>query len=326
MKYIKYTLAIVSFLFLILPQTSIFSQTFSAKDAQKQFNISHFPKYPGPNEKISAEIISYAFDVDRSYITWTLNGEMISQGRGLKRIDFTNGNLGDSMSLYISVVTNDGLSVSQGIEFKVVDVDLLWEADSHTPIFYKGKAVPVSGSIVKITTIPQGFDSMKNLVYRWERDFVYDSRASGVDKNTYSIKFTDIFGGETIGVTVSDQQNRQIFQKSIKIKRGEPEILFYEEDPLEGPLYQRTILGSLELAGQLEIVIRAEPYFFPNGDFFDLLRIWKMNNEKVEPFSNPNFIGLTVPEDIKGEALIELKVNNPNSYFQTVDKKIKLLF
>ncbi len=38
--------------------------------------------------------------------------------------------------------------------FQPADVDILWEAQNYAPAGYKGKALPVSGSQIKITAIP----------------------------------------------------------------------------------------------------------------------------------------------------------------------------
>ena len=54
-------------------------------DYSSDFSIELVPDNPRPNQAVSAKIVSYQFDVNRSAITWILDGKTIVSGPEKKR-------------------------------------------------------------------------------------------------------------------------------------------------------------------------------------------------------------------------------------------------
>ena len=50
-----------------------------------EFTIELVPSDPKPNDLVFAKVVSYQFDINRSVITWILDGKIIAQGAGKKR-------------------------------------------------------------------------------------------------------------------------------------------------------------------------------------------------------------------------------------------------
>lgn len=299
-------------------------------DTGESFFVKFEPETPGPNTEVKAELRSYSFDADRAYIIWSVNGEVWLEGRGKKNFSFKTGDIGTHTSLNISVIPQTGTSQSKSFSFIPADIDFIWEAQTYTPPSYKGKALPVAGSTVKITAIPR-FNSgtipkPSNYIYKWQLDFKNYPDQSGAGKNSFILKMDNLFSKKTISVEASDYQKTNIAKKSIKIENYEPKINFYEEKPLEGTQYNKAILGEFELKAP-EINIKAEPYFFSINNLPQLSYHWKMNNKKIDPKeSKPYIVNLKVPEGGLGTSLIDLRIENPSSIFQAAEKSLKIKF
>jgi len=312
------------FVVLILPIRNVDSVNITPPSGD--FEIRMTPEHPGANTNVEAKIISFSFNVDSSNITWTLNGKIIEQGIGAKTIDFQTGNIGSTLSLSVFIVTNNGKQIENKTIFKIVEADMLWDANTYTPYFYKGKSEPIIYNEINVTAVPSGFSSgNKNLIYKWSKNYKNVANVSGTGRNTFSFSFSELRDTEKIGVEISNLQGSEVYKKTITIKKREPEILFYEEHPLEGPLYQRSIFENFDMQKQ-EIVIRAEPFFFPKEDVEDLSFDWDASGERITPLSRKNIIGLTTLLNSEGESNISLFVENTKKLFQDISNKFKLNF
>lgn len=289
------------------------------------FEIKFSPATLTPNIDATAQILTYSFDTDVSYITWAVNGKIVAQGRGKKSITFKTGNLGSALSISAVVTTETGRETSKKLSFTIGEVDLLWQAFSHTPVFYKGKAWPTIGTPVKITALPQGLGDSKNLIYEWKRDFKIAPDASGVGKDSFLFTFSQYFDEEDITLTVWGPKKEFSLTKLLTIKRKSPVVVFYEENSLEGPLYQRVLWDNILLL-KPELVIRAEPYFYPQKDISNLVYTWKMNEKEIKPISEQNIIGLSAPQNTSGASIISLELKNPAKFLQQTTKQINLTF
>lgn len=125
------------------------------------WSVEFTPDTPGPNTAVSATIVSYSFDVNRAGIVWILNGQTKLRGTGQKTFSFTTGNLGSQTNVSVLITTDTGVDLQKNFSFKPADVDILWSAQNYVPAAYKGKSMPVSGSMIKVTAIPHfGFLSV----------------------------------------------------------------------------------------------------------------------------------------------------------------------
>jgi len=312
------------FVVLILPIKN--ADSVSIAPLSGDFEIRMTPEHPGANTNVEATVISFSFDVDSSNITWTLNGKIIEQGVGAKTIEFQMGNIGSMFSLSVFIITNNGKQVEKKTTFRIVETDILWNANTYTPYFYKGKSEPIIYNDISVTAFPHGFSSgNKNLIYKWSKNYKNIADVSGTGRNTFSFSFSELRDEERIGVEISNLQKTELYKKTIKIKMRQPEILFYEEHPLEGTLYQKSIPQNFDIQKQ-DIVIRAEPYFFPKDDVETLSFGWDTGGEKITPLSRKNIIGLTTLLNSEGESVISLFIENTQKLFQEVASEFKLSF
>ncbi|MCK6462733.1 MAG: hypothetical protein L6Q29_02845 [Candidatus Pacebacteria bacterium] len=321
--------AIIFFLMLsfVISQNS-FAQEIN--DYSSEFSIETIPGEPKPGERVSAKIVSYQFDPNRSDITWTLDGKIITRGMGVKTADFVLPSLGKESVLKVDIIANNGAKTSKTRKFSGSDIDFLWEAQTTVPAGYKGKALAGRGTVVKITALPHLFSAgsilpRNNLVYEWSLNYKNLPDSSGASKNTLAIRLNDL-GDYVVGLKVSTQNKSSSFQKYLHLTAEgiAPKVSLYRDDPLEGPLYGKSLAREMELSGG-EISLRAEPYFF-NIESGASVFNWFMNGKAIKPAKKPNVVSLRA-ESGSGEATIKVvaRKETPKS-FQEAERVMNITF
>ncbi len=307
----------------VLIAFGLFHQT---QAAGEDFSVEFSPENPGPNTGVSANIISYSFDINRSFITWIINGQTKLKGTGEKSFSFQTGNMGTQTALSVSITTDSGAQLRKNFSFKNADVDILWEALTYTPPWYKGKALPSSESLIKITAIPHfsGSISPSKLIYNWSVDFKNKPDISGLGKRSFTLRSVDVFNENKISVTVSNYDESITAEKNISIAIGQPKIISYEENPLEGTRSNQALQKEFQL-NSVAINIRAEPFFFSTINLKNLLYEWTMNSQKIATEEFPNILSLARGEQ-SGKSAIGLKIKNPINIMQFAENSLRVNF
>ena len=286
------------------------------------FFVDFSPQKPGANTQVSAQVTSYTFDVNRSSISWTLNGKKAGTG---KQFSFTTGDIGSQTTLRVSIATPDGFNLDKSFYFQAAEIDLLWETSSYVPPPYQGKALPPPQASIKVTAIPQGIKTAASkLIYEWKRNDKNLPDSSGQGKNTLNFYASET-GGDTIEVSVSDSGGNVNATNQIVIGVENPKILFYEDRPLEGTQYQKELGESVSL-GKPELILRAEPFFFSKRALPILSYEWQMNGQKIETPQKPNLLNLTAPSGQKGTSAISLALENSKNILERANKTIQINF
>ncbi len=299
-------------------------------DYSSDFTIELVPDNPRPNQAVSAKIVSYQFDINRSDITWIFNGKTVASGTGKKTADFVLPPLGQESVLTVSIITNEGVKTSKTKKFSGSDIDFFWKANTSVPAGYKGKALAGRKAFVKITALPHlysasGIISRSNLVYDWTFNYKNLPDDSGVGKNTLLIRLNDM-GDYVIGVKVSTKDKRASFQKFLHLSAEgvSPKAVFYADDPLEGPFYGKALGNKITLKTK-DINIRAEPYFFNQENGKATYR-WSMNGKSVKAGKKPNTISL-VSEESSGQARISFEMEKEvENSLQTAESGVNIAF
>jgi hypothetical protein len=288
----------------------------------QDFFVEFTPEYPGANTFVSGRVGSYSFDINRAEIAWIVNNKVAAMG---KNFSFTTGGLGSETRLDVSVITQSGSTFSKSFNFTAAEVDLLWEASSYTPVQYSGKALPSYQTIIKAVAIPQGMKTPdSNLVYEWKLNDRNLADSSGIGKNV--LNFSSSENDENfVEITVSNSDKSITAKNKILIKTRGPQILFYEELPLEGPQYQKELGASLSLQ-KSELTIIAEPYFFSRNALQSISYEWLMNDKKIETSGKPNLLNLALPAAVKGASLIRFSMSNLLNITETAEKELQINF
>ena len=276
------------------------------------FSISVSNFYPFPNEEITAKIQGANFDFWRANIKWTLNGKTILQGKADDEIKFKVGGLGTSASLTAVIKTQNGESIRKSITLRPTDIDIIWQADTYTPYFYKGKSFISPLSNATVAAIPyfvfQGKKiAPENLLFKWYLNDDFQTKGWGKDSFAFN---AGLFSGadREARVEISSQNETLIQQKTLRIPVRNPQINFYEYNSFEGVESAKTISGFKIASGEYSQFI-AEPYFVPNDKTRELEFEWKINGQKIANTKPLNILNFSSEAGSAGSALIDLTVS-----------------
>lgn len=326
---VKFSLAMAVFLLFF-----IFFPPFFSAEAQsfgETLEVSVSPQYPSVGERVFFTAKSVARDLNTTQITWSLDGRVAKQGIGEKNFDFTVGKLG---SVYSLTVSAGGLS--KNIVIRPTEVDLIWETDSYTPPFYKGKALrPFQGN-VRFVAIPHFVSSggvaldAKKLVYTWRNSGVLNPSASGFGRNSLSYSGALISRPLRIEVEVSSQDGGYRGRRVSLVEEVGPSVLLYEDHPLYGTLFGRALAGSdtIELpAGERELKISAVPYFFSADRAESKLKYsWSVNGVPLGDIDLKDSATFRQEGSAAGISRIFLSVENSEEFTQNSSSVFNLRF
>lgn len=253
------------------------------------------PKIPGPNETIKVSLEGFSIDLDRSTIVWYIDGvpqNSMETGVGRREVTLTTKNIGQKTVVDIAIFTLSGSKFDKQVIIDPIGVDLIWEADTYTPPFYRGKALPTNKSLVSVIAIPQIQESDNStFIYTWTEDrFNLNKSQSGYKKNILRTLSAESPLQKPIDIEIKTLSGDKKALRRINIPAFEPEIRFYQSNPLLGTNYNHTLKDTL-LVNTDEFTIRAEPYFMSNDEFDDqtITYIWKYNRQEIAR-SNKNIL------------------------------------
>ncbi len=315
-------------LFSILP-FAVSAQTFSAiKESDVVVKLS--PQIPGPNESVTITLQSYAIDLNKANISWTVNGKLTpSTEVGGKSIKITTGGVGSTISVVAEIKGTGFENITKNILIRPAEIDLLWEVkDSYVPPFYKGKALPSSESTIKVVAIPNiktaSGTKLKStdFVFNWKRNFDSVQASSGYGKDSFEFKHSYFNKTENISLVVSGVSLPTGADSQLSLTPGSPKILFYEQSPLYGTQYQKE-LGQLFTMNTDETSIVAEPYFFSpkNVIYSDVQFKWNVNGASVSNQSPKNVLPVR-KGGTGGSSKLTITVESITKLFQSATKTL----
>lgn len=267
---------------LFVATTSVASAQLDLPALDDALSITIAPAYPRPGESVTLTLTSPLHDLDSSTITWRAGGVVIAEGLGEKTARITAGTLGQSTTVRADIAGGGGL------ERSVVPsaVDILWESDSYTPPFYAGKALPSTGSRVRLAAfayLPRsggGFYDAKDLVYTWRLDGGTLKNLSGRGKSSTSLAAPTLFGNYVVSVEVSTADGAVSGRGSVSIRSLEPVIRLYRDHPLRGIEYKNA-LAATTFVDESEATFVATPYFAPTTNPNALTYAWRVNGRAL---------------------------------------------
>lgn len=286
------------------------------------------PATPEPFTDVTIEARSFAIDLNQAVITWTLNGEVVARGTAEKTITVRTGKPGAPFSLAVSAEEDDGTRATGEKTFQISGVDLLWEAPGAVvPTLYPGKALATVDTIVRVTALPEVFSGnqkipARNLLFFWTIDDVRFGAYSGKGKNILPVKMSGAVGAaHRVQVSVLLPDNTPAAERETTIRITAPEVLFYEEHPLLGALYQYAISDKTLSHGQ-EIDVRAEPYFF-TAPAQNLAFSWKANGAAIAGGQDSSILSFRPAADITGLFDIALIAKNMTAAGEQAEVRLR---
>lgn len=301
-------------------------------NAADSTEITTIPASPGANEKVSVKLESFSFDLNSSEIIWAIDGVIKDKGFGKKNFSFKTGSVG-SVSLIKAVIkTKEGDTVEKTLVVRPAGVDILWEASSYTPPFYKGKALYGYQNLVTIIALPNIVNSNgtkispDNLIYKWTKDGKVLGGVSGYGKNKFSFSKSILSRPDEIEVEVTSSDKKIKASGNITIEPVEPKTVIYENNPLYGIIYEKAVSGEFKLNGN-EITLTTTPYFFGKNDVGGRIKYnWKMNGRSINSKPDARQVTFRNNEESNGSTKVSVDLQNEVKQLQSARADVLLNF
>lgn len=308
------------FVFLFSVPESAFMQSTNLGLTSGSIQIQMTPSNPRPGQTVTLSLNTFSIDVERSNISWYENGSLVSSGLGVTSFSSTAGNIGSTKTVRVVVQQTGTSPIEKTVSIRPADILLLWQADSYTPPFYKGKALHATEGNITVFALPDiienGTRVSKNaLIFTWEKDGVVLGSKSGVGRDTLFVEGSILTRPVTISVEVETVSGNTKAKRSIEIPITGPSVALYEHHPTLGVLFNRALSETTQLHSE-ETVIEAFPYFFSSDNRSpELSYEWRLGGKLVENVGTPYIIVRQGNES--GSETLSVSTKNQFSLFES---------
>lgn len=282
------------------------------------------PETPGPNQAVTISLESYAVDLNSAHITWYIDKAVVKDGIAATSIRTATKDFGGTVTVNAVITAGDGARYDKQFLLKPIEIDLMWEADTFVPPFYKGKALPSYKSTVKVSAIPR-FNTLSSnpfaYSYQWTANQIQGlggglGKASAIVPMKYSgspvpvsVKVIDPSGEGADGSSGTMRQN---------VVAVDPKLLFYEDAPLLGTRFERALTGIAHTEGT-SFRVRAVPYFFSTDDMENgnLVYSWQKDSARLASGLDPTTLVIGKVGTAEESGAVQLSVQNRKRILQT---------
>lgn len=297
---------------------------------QQEIILDIYPEHPQPHQSMTLEAENSLLDMERAYFEWYINGTLYESGVGKRSISATAGRAGERMEISVTARDLSNIEASTTEVIIPAAVDILWEADTYTPPFYKGKAISTVGSEVRLIAQPEIIDGGRRLpntelFFEWSTGQGTNGDASGFGLNTYTLYTGEVYKEKRVSVTVSNFDKSIIAHKIFTSLPEYPQVVIYRESPLSGISFNNAVLKDFSLdISEKEVRLRAIPFFFANS-YVENDRLeyeWNLgrNSASTERSVTLRRVGNS------GTIGAELEVRYPDIFFQNQRKAFNITF
>ncbi len=318
-------LFLICFLFCATSATTALAQ-FTGLSGGTGSNLVLSPRFPEPGEAVRVSLNDYSINTNGATIQWFVDGTEVTNAANERTLTIRAKGLGNTTEIAARTTLPNGVQLHTKATIDPVRVDMLIEADTIAPSFYKGRTIPTVGSVVQVTALPFT-DTAKAptaFAYTWKVKGKVVGGGSRFGKN--AISFNSGFGKNIpVAVDIYDSAGKHIASESIIVPLAEPELHFYEMNPLRG-MSERVMDDTYVFIGN-EVHVRAEPYFLDTSLLSSNPHVeWKLNNRSIEnASSDPQEITLRKEGD-RGSFNLEFHIRNLQQLLQGVEDSVTISF
>ncbi len=285
--------------------------------------LSMDPALPEVGNDYTLEAHPFATGAGITSSSWIINGQRMPEFDNLDKITLTAQE--GATTITSRIVLQDGTAIQASKTIRPMRVDFSVEAHTATPLFYKGASLPSSGSAFTVSAhVFESGQQKTGLSYLWSVNNKKSGSYAVLNDNT--LTYVPSFEREVlIGVEVFNARNEKVAEDAISIPVVEPEINFYEHNPLRGIL--QVALHDPHIFVGDEMTVRAEGYYLSlnaleNGD---LLTQWKINGKDTNANTDPQEVTLQ-KEGNRGKATLSFSMTNLKNLLQKAQESFTITF
>ncbi len=297
-----------------------------------QFTVT--PETPGPGASVLIEVQGVGTFLGDATITWQVDGKTVKSGAGESSLSITAGAVGSKTVVKVTINSSSQGAITKTFTIAPSTINMLWEADTSVPWWFKGKALYTAGSNLKVTALPQVVVSGKTLPttalsYQWKINDTPAPQSSGLGRNSITFAGEQLLPSETASVSAY-YAGALVAAGSITIPAVKPQALLYERDPLRGTLFDGALLNSVSLSAT-EVTLEAEPLYFANASIKNgsVPFAWTLNGDDASgPQTAQGLLTLRQSGSGVGRAQVgvALQNNETDKFVQSADTALTILF
>ena len=235
------------------------------------------PRYPQGGQQFTVRLGDYGGALGGGTPAWYVDDELVTVDTDATTITLTAPPIGTPITIEARV---GGARVWKA--FTPSEIDIITESNTLAPYFYEGRRVPTLGAPVRLTAIPQLYDTKgvkvpdSAITYTWNID----------NKNVIvgggPVLFTTVSGmGSQLVLLTATALNYEVEYKTVfYIETAEPSLHFYTVNPLTG--LSRNAIRDAYVRAQDEITVRAEPYGLASDIFRSAQYGWSVNGSAIQ--------------------------------------------
>src|SRR3989338_1639250 len=226
MRYISATILVLALI--VIPTIA------RAQNIVPGVTLFALPPTASPNESVTIGVTGFSFNEDAARFDWTINGTPRPDlsGVGKKSVTVTAGKVGDDINARVRITDVSGATLTQDITVPVAGLSLVSFAETYVPKWYKGRALPTSGSTVTIVAVPEfdfgrGITKPENLLYSWSVD-TRDDVKKGVGAQSLRLELATV-GRKEYRVRVKVEDHAKTIKKEgvIILRASAPRAVLY---------------------------------------------------------------------------------------------------
>lgn len=274
------------------------------------------PPYPEPHTNVTVTIDAYTYDMAGASIVWRVDGKVVEELTNERVITLPVGDMGEETVVSATIVQIGGSSFTLRKDIVPTTLDVIVEANTYVPVFYRGRALGSAKSELRAIAVVQNGARLdpRNLTYTWEHNgaVLFGGPVRGKDSVTFAMpEYSGGYVSVGVGREVTNSDGKRVFdliaEKRIALTAVKPELHFYEENLLRG-LNEAALTDKFALIGE-ETTIYGEPFYFTQSIGSDQLDFeWSINDEKtINENLDPHSITLKKTGGA-GSALVALRV------------------
>ena len=272
-------------LYMSVVYMSIYTLTPTETEAQLgmgvgQLLLSTSPTFPIPNADVTVRLEDYSVNAIGAEVFWFIDDVEQTEVKNERSITVRTGAVGEETVVRAILRKQDGNDVAASAVIVPTVVDLVLEANTYVPSFYKGRSLPARKSMLSAVALVHDGKTTESSTYTYRWTLGQNVLFAGPVRGKNRISFEMPLFSTDLAVEVLNESGNKVGYRSINIEAVKPELHFYEWSPLRG-LYQRELSNPFALIGE-ETVIYGEPYFVSqtpsreNADF-----TWRIDGAAV---------------------------------------------
>ncbi len=299
------------------------------RNTENAVRILVTPDTPKTGDTMHLEAESALFDLTKSVLTWRIDGQVVAQGTGATKAEYAVGASATSIDVSLSVEDPLWGSASSDLTITPLELDIVFDAPTYVPPFYRGRALPSGGGSMRLQAIARfpgtrGTLADSSITYTWRRNNRILTSLSGLGKSNIVIDAPTPGDTDTISVRASANDDTLSATASVAIPSSEPAVMLYEDHPLFGVLFHSALPQEIPSRG--DITVAAVPYFVTAQRLNDpvLKYSWRIN-EQPATASSTQKNEITLRSD-SGTQSLELELLHASNFFLDVLRTWKFLF